>query len=174
MTVMADNRFDERWSSRTGLAQLNAALVRKRVRTRSAFDRRSGRLLLIVLASVVFACFAASMPGAGQAYPGVDLQPPPTNPFPEMDEMDPQLARRQLRALNAERQKELVKDTAKLLKLAQALNAQTRAENAESLSAAQWKEIDRIEKLAHNVKQKMVETYGGGPAFRPPMVPMIR
>ncbi|MGB6975497.1 MAG: hypothetical protein WBD67_12520 [Terracidiphilus sp.] len=116
----------------------------------------------------------ASPPVAGLQHPGEGLQPPPVNPFPDLDEMDPEMAHRQLRAMNAERQKELVKDTARLLKLAQALRAQTQAENAETLTEAQWKEIDRIEKLAHSVKQKMAESYIGVPVFRPPTVPMIR
>jgi endonuclease III len=91
-----------------------------------------------------------------------------------MDEMDPELAQRQLRALNAQRQKELVKDTAKLLILAKALNAQTQDENAATLTESQWKEIDRIAKLAHSVKEKMVQTYGGRQIFEPQMGPPIR
>lgn len=157
MTGVADKRFEQRRTSQA-------------IRAR---DRRVGRGLRVVLASIVLACFAAWLPGTGQQAPRPGLQAPHVNPFPDMDEMDPQLAHRQLRALNAERQKELVKDTAKLLKLAQALNAQTQAENAETLTEAQWNEIARIEKLAHSVKERMVETYGGVPVFRPPMVPSI-
>ncbi|HUX45026.1 MAG TPA: hypothetical protein VMV57_09780 [Terracidiphilus sp.] len=93
------------------------------------------------------------------------------NPFQDLEGIDPALARRQLRALNAERQKDLARDTVKLLQLARKLDAEVKASNSGMLTAEQLRQVERIEKLAKSVKNKMVETYGGGPVFRPPMVP---
>lgn len=136
--------------------------------------RRARRWLPMLLACSVLACVSVSLPDAGGQYPEGGVRLPPSNPFPDLDEMDPEMARRQLRALNAARQKEMVRDTAKLLKLAGELDTQTKAEDAATFTEAQWKEIDRIEKLARSVKEKMVMTYGGGPVFQPPDGPPVR
>ncbi|HEU5458030.1 MAG TPA: hypothetical protein VFU68_05390 [Terracidiphilus sp.] len=93
--------------------------------------------------------------------------PDATN-IPGMEQMDPEMARRQLRALNEQRQKAIVKDTARLLKIAQELNAETQNRSAGDLTPEQWKQVNRIAKLAHGVKQNMILTYGGVPVFRPP------
>jgi hypothetical protein len=136
-------------------------------------DRRPWHWLLMLLACLGIAGVSASLSGASLQNGGVEFQVPETNPFPDLDEMDPQLAHRQLRALNAERQKELVSDTAKLVKLAKALDRQTQATDGATLTEAQWKEVDRIQKLARSVREKMVQTFGDGPIFRPVLNPAI-
>lgn len=93
------------------------------------------------------------------------------NPFQDLEGINPALARRQLRALNEERQKDLAGDTIKLLQLARKLDAEVKVSDDGRLTPDQLRQVERIEKLARSVKKKMVETYGGGPVFRPPMVP---
>jgi hypothetical protein len=71
------------------------------------------------------------------------------------------------RALNRERQKSLVSDTNKLLKLATELDMEIQAENTDSLTPSQVRKLATIEKLAHDVKDKM--TYSVGvPSMTPP------
>jgi hypothetical protein len=57
--------------------------------------------------------------------------------------------------LNAARQKSLVTDAAKLLKLARQLDAEVAAANGNSFTPEQLHKIARIEKLARNVKEEM-------------------
>jgi len=65
------------------------------------------------------------------------------------------MRQRQLRALNADRQKSMVADTNKLLKLVTELNAEINSSHADTLTANQIYRLNEIEKLAHNVKEKM-------------------
>ncbi|HUH61526.1 MAG TPA: hypothetical protein VLZ50_00960 [Terracidiphilus sp.] len=60
-----------------------------------------------------------------------------------------------MRALNRERQKSLVSDTNKLLKLATELDMEIKAEDSNSLTPSEMHKLATIEKLAHNVKDKM-------------------
>ncbi len=72
-----------------------------------------------------------------------------------------------MRALNADRQKSLVSDTEKLLKLAKQLNSEIETSNQNELTQVQLREIADIEKLARNVKEKMSTSFVGGPSFEP-------
>jgi hypothetical protein len=85
---------------------------------------------------------------------------------------DSAMVHRQMIALNAERQKVLVSDTAKLLKLAQELNTEVASSTANSLSPDQMRKIANIEKLAHSVKQKMSESVINGPVLHDPILPL--
>ena len=158
----AENRFDQRPASP---AKGTAASVR---------ILRTGRHSAILLACALFSCCAVPVTGAIQNSDSNRWQMPDATNIPGMEQMDPEMARRQLRALNEERQKAIVKDTARLLKIAQELNAETQNAASDDLTQAQWKQVNRIEKLAHGVKQKMILTYGGVPVFRPPMPATIR
>jgi hypothetical protein len=62
---------------------------------------------------------------------------------------------RRLRLFNAERQKRMVADAEKLLKLAAELNAEVKAANTGTLTPAQLREVAEMEKLAHSVKKEM-------------------
>jgi hypothetical protein len=77
-----------------------------------------------------------------------------------------------LRALNADRQKSLISDANKLLRLANELNAEIGRTNAEELTPSQLHKLAEIEKLAHNVKDKMSASVRGTPAFQPPFQPV--
>ena len=99
-------------------------------------------------------------------------RPMPTDPS-SSGEYDPIMRERQIRGLNNERQKEMVSDTNKLLKLAQELNDEIAAKNAGTLTYDQLHKIAQIEKLARSVKEKMAEGVGeptqpvGAPPFNP-------
>jgi hypothetical protein len=59
------------------------------------------------------------------------------------------------RQVNNARQKEMVSDAEKLVQLAGELDAEVRAAGDSPLSPEQLSKIDRIQKLAHSVKDKM-------------------
>jgi hypothetical protein len=93
--------------------------------------------------------------------------PMPTDPVPNSD-YDPIQAQRQRTALNIERQKELVSDTNKLLKLAKELDYEVDAGGTGTLTPDQLRMAATIEKLARSVKEKMSGGTTGQPG--PPMV----
>ena len=85
--------------------------------------------------------------------------------------MDPALAKRQFLLLNVQRQKTMVSDADKLLKLATELKAEIDAGDSASLSPEQLRKISEIEKLARSVKQKMSITVGVGPQLHDTFFP---
>jgi hypothetical protein len=121
-----------------------------------------------VLALALFGAVSA-MPVGQQPVPG-PLGQSRQNPFDQSTQMDPLIAERQLKALNAERQKSMVSDTDKLLKLARELNDEVQTGNTD----VELRKIADIEKLARNVKQKMSISLVGGPAFHDPASPPFR
>jgi hypothetical protein len=88
----------------------------------------------------------------------------------EPDQID---AARRTRALNDMRQKEIISDTNKLLKLANEFDAEVRKANADSLTPEQLHKLAIIEKLAHNVKEHMSTPVSGAPIYHPPPPPMM-
>jgi hypothetical protein len=96
------------------------------------------------------------------------------SPFANTDDFDPVPAARRLRVLNEERQKSMVSDTEKLLKLAQELNTEIGSGDQPSLTPIQVRKVADIEKLAHNIRQKMSISFAAGPEFRDPLVPTIK
>lgn len=70
---------------------------------------------------------------------------------------DPIMMERRMNALNVARQKEMISDADKLLKLARELNDEIAAKGAASLTDDQLRRIAEIEKLAHSVKEKMAD-----------------
>jgi Spy/CpxP family protein refolding chaperone len=91
-----------------------------------------------------------------------------------MDDRDPAAQEKQLRALNADRQKSLVADTNKLLKLAAELNEEVSSAQSDSLTLEQLHNLAEIEKLAHSVKEKMSTSVRPTPVFAQPFPPNIR
>jgi hypothetical protein len=89
------------------------------------------------------------------------------------DDPDPAMLERRMRALNNERQKQLVADTDKLLKLARELNEEVAKTNTDSLTPDELHKIADIEKLARNVRQRMTESVGQPQTTLPPQAPMI-
>jgi hypothetical protein len=70
---------------------------------------------------------------------------------------------RRFRAINAERQKSMVKDTDKLLRLARELNEEVNRPNSAVYDQAEYSKAAEIEKLAHRVKEKMSTSVGPAP-----------
>jgi aldehyde:ferredoxin oxidoreductase len=71
------------------------------------------------------------------------------------DDYDTVMAEKRLRALNFERQRQMVADADKLLKLAKELNDEVAASNTGTLTPEQLHKIAEIEKLARSVKERM-------------------
>jgi hypothetical protein len=133
-------------------------------------------------ALVVFVpMFVFALPSAAQVTPPVYFHPlPPPASSPAIDTPaqpnDPESLEqeRQMRALNADRQKSMVSDTNKLLKLVTELNAEVSNANSDMLSSDQLRKLAEIEKLAHNVKEKMSTSVRGVPSYQPPSPPPFR
>jgi hypothetical protein len=70
---------------------------------------------------------------------------------------DTVMAERRLKMMNNERHKSLVSDSDKLFKLATELNNEIAGANTGSLTPEQLHKVAVIEKLAHNVRDKMTE-----------------
>lgn len=68
---------------------------------------------------------------------------------------------RRIRQLNIERQKEMVSDSEKLLKLTSELNAEIAKSNAKALTPDQLRTVAKIEKLAKSVREKMTNPVEG-------------
>ena len=85
------------------------------------------------------------------------------------DDYDTVMAEKRLRALNIERQKQMVADADKLLKLAKELNDEVAASNSGTLTPEQLHKIAEIEKLARSVKERMTAAaVQPQPALTPP------
>ncbi len=106
---------------------------------------------------------APAPPSLGHAFGGRQDGFSDSSPFEEA---------KRLRALNAERQKSLVADTEKLLRLVHELNEEIAANPADSLTPVQLRQVAEIEKLAHNVKEKMSTSVVSTPVFQQPLFPV--
>jgi hypothetical protein len=89
------------------------------------------------------------------------------------DDSDPAFSQRRMVALNIQRQKQMVADTDKLLKLAHELNDEVAAANNGSLTLDQLHKIAEIEKLAHNVRERMTEGIGQPSTLLPDASPTM-
>ncbi len=105
--------------------------------------------------------------GMGGMHAHTDL-----SPF-SADVADPAMVDRRIRALNIERQKQIVADTDKLLKLARELNEEVAKANTGTLTLDELHKIADIEKLARNVRQRMTEGVGEPQGIIPPPAPMV-
>jgi hypothetical protein len=81
--------------------------------------------------------------------------------------VDPVEEEKRLLALNAQRQKALVSDTNKLVRLANELGTEISRDNPTELTSAQLHKVAEIEKLAHSVKDKMSTSVRGVPSYIP-------
>jgi len=66
------------------------------------------------------------------------------------------MAEKRLLALNIERQKQMVADANKLLRLTKELNEEVAASNTGTFTAEQLRKVAEIEKLARSVKERMI------------------
>jgi hypothetical protein len=79
----------------------------------------------------------------------------------QMKAQEQQAKQQNFAAANAERKKQIAEDSAKLLKLATELKTEVDKTTKDTLSLGVIRKADEIEKLAHNVKEKMKLTVGG-------------
>ena len=117
-----------------------------------------------------------ALPCAGQSQPP---QGQPPNPGQlsqhigrsqiDYGEAPPIEEEKRLRILNAERQKSMVSDAQKLLKLANELNTEIAQANSDTVTPAQLRKVAEIEKLARSVKEKMSTSVRGTPVFQEPL-----
>jgi len=85
---------------------------------------------------------------------------------------DPVMMERRMQALNMERQKEMVNDTNKLLKLARELNDEVASTKSDTFTSDQLRKIAEIEKLARSVRDRMTAGTAVAPSLlsTPPIV----
>jgi hypothetical protein len=115
-------------------------------------------LLTIGGAASASVCFAQENPNVSIHNP-VLTAPPDANA--QMQMHDQQTKQQSYAAANAERKKQIAEDSAKLLKLASDLKAEVDKTDKDALSLNVIRKADEIERLAHNVKEKMKLTVGG-------------
>src|SRR5271157_872647 len=119
-----------------------------------------GRILACLAGTAVVAWSAQP---ARQAPPGMfvkqDITPSQGNTLPDansqMKMRDQQAKQQNFAAANAERKKLIAEDSARLLKLATDLKAEVDKTTKDTLSLNVIRRADEIERLAHNVKEKM-------------------
>jgi hypothetical protein len=87
---------------------------------------------------------------------------------------DPAEQQRRLRALNVERQKRVVSDSNKLLKLTTELNAEVAQSSFDSLTPTQLRKLAEIERLARDLKEKMKMVELPSTDVRTPLDPRLR
>ena len=133
------------------------------------FQRRRRRLLWSGLA--VFAVLAATLsvtygqaPGQGVNIDRPYLSPEANRPpdaNAQMAMRDQQGKKANFEAANVERKRQIADDSARLLKLATDLKTEVDKTSKDTLSLGVIRKAEEIEKLAHNVKEKMKLTMSG-------------
>jgi hypothetical protein len=132
----------------------------------------SRRLLWMALAILILLAPAAQVLAQSGQYGGQNF-PQPNRPgqdsmSPLGDDVNSAMEAKRINALNAERQKSLISDTVKLVKLVSDLNAEINGEHPASLTDEQIKKLAEIEKLAHNIREKMSSSINGSPRINAP------
>lgn len=122
---------------------------------------------LLLCAGLAPKIVAAQVGGAGGTGVNVDRPylSPDANRLPDanaqMKMRDKDSKEQSFEAANEARKKQLSDDSEKLLTLAMALKAEVDKTNKDMLSLNVIRKADEIERLAHNVKEKMKLTVGG-------------
>jgi hypothetical protein len=115
-------------------------------------------------ATLVGLAAIAMAPALGNGLLQVPRFPPELNRIPDknqMEDMNSEKARKQsFEVANAERKKQIGDESAKLLKLATELKAEVDKTSKDTLSIGIIRKAGEIEKLAHDVKEKMKLTMG--------------
>jgi hypothetical protein len=101
--------------------------------------------------------------------------PPPREVDPtEIESMGaPAYNEKRLQMMNAAQHQSMVADTERLVKLVADLNAQINSSNQNSLTPEQLRMVAEIEKLAHNVKDKMRMAVRSASNFEGPVPPFV-
>ena len=127
-------------------------------------DMRWGRavLSLWLVAASGWLLWAQYTPGSRVQTPQPGYGDGPNN--------NPLSEEKRTKALNADRHKSMVSDAERLVKLARQLDAEVASNPTDEMTPEELQKLATIEKLAHNVKTKMAQSFGGGPELRMPPV----
>lgn len=113
-------------------------------------------MLMFRIPIVALILIAVSPVASGGQMPGTEQgQPPDPNLSVRENPKEVQIRKQQEQMLIAARQKRLVADTAKLASLAADLKTQVDHSSTTTLPADLIKKANEIEKLAHDVKQRL-------------------
>jgi hypothetical protein len=143
------------------------------VQLRRGRSLRTGLGLALFLALAIIPAGRSQNSGSGGGSNGNGSQSISRTPYPRQgvgsmsneDDIDPLLMERRIRALNTERQKLMVADTNKLFRLAKELNQEIATENTGAWTPDQLRKIAEIEKLAHNVRERMATGVSEAPSL---------
>jgi hypothetical protein len=120
--------------------------------------------LVIVATVAVPQAFAQNVSDPGTPAPHTSILLPAVNRPPDanarMEMRDQQTRKKNFDAANAERKRQITEDSALLLKLANDLKGELEKTPEDALSVSELRKIEDIERLAHNVQQKMKLTIG--------------
>ncbi len=142
---------------------------------RSGGSGQVSRALSAGLGLALFVALACAPAGRSQGnFPRPIMSRPDSVPMDPAaaDNYDPLMMER-MNALNIQRQKAIVSDANKLLKLAKELNEEIAAKNSGTYTNDQLHIIAEIEKLARSVKEKMVDGVEQPSAVGPPPIGYI-
>jgi hypothetical protein len=117
------------------------------------------------------ACGAQAIGSYGQGTSFGQIHPDAHNGYDGFVDSGSADQEKRLRALNADRQKGMISDADKLLKLARQLDTEIAGNKTEGLTADELRKFATIEKLARSVKQKMILSWGSEPEFHQPSFP---
>jgi hypothetical protein len=138
----------------------------------SVWNPGKAGLAVLVLAAALFGWAQYSPTGsasAGQSFPNSRASQGGLNG--SMD-TDPVFIAKRQQALNADRHKSMVSDADKLVKLARQLDAEIASNPTDQLTPEERHKVAEIEKLAHNVKAKMAQSFTGGPQLQQSPAPI--
>jgi len=137
-------------------------------------DSRTAFLALCIVMAVAAPAFAQTR-GTSPSLPTLPSGVP-VNARQDYDipKNDPEEEQRRLRALNAERQKRVVSDAKKLLKLTTELNSEISSATWDSLTPAQLRKLAEIEKVARDLKQNMSASVQPTTGIQSPFDPMLQ
>lgn len=133
--------------------------------------RQLRAIRLVAMAALLPAASLVLSPARAQQNNGLPLnmQVPIVQTESSIDPSDNRILQAQrLRALNKMRQKSLVKDTDRLLKLAQELNAPSAPGVPKMTDSERMKKLAQIEKLAKRVREQMSYANSASPPLLPP------
>ena len=126
--------------------------------------RASVALVLCATASVALGQTTNPQAQLSQPQPKVDSLTRADNRVPDANAImllrEQQAKRKSFEAANIERKRQLAEDSSLLLKLAEELNIEVVKAPTDALSPTEMRKIEDIERLAHNVQQKMKLTVG--------------
>jgi hypothetical protein len=92
----------------------------------------------------------------------------------DIPKSDPAEEQHRLRALNAQRQKRVVSDANKLLKLTTEFNLEITQATSDSLTPAQLRKLAVIEKLARDLRENMSAAVQPSTGIQSPFDPMLQ